>query len=219
MSRIWITMNPDTHDFYLLESRDMAWVVVGLGNPGKEYENTRHNTGRLALQYFSRDNGAPAWKEDKKSRALSTGIRVGREMVALILPETYMNTSGAAVRAFVKSVKAAEHLIVIQDELDMPLGSLKLSFNRGSGGHRGIESVAKAVKTKRFTRVRVGISRSTATGKLRKPVGEKDVEKFILTEFKAHELTELRSVFKKVGAAIEATIKDGPQAAMNTFNQ
>jgi PTH1 family peptidyl-tRNA hydrolase len=196
----------------------MSWVIVGLGNPGEEYESTRHNAGRLALEFFAKKAGASAWKEDKKSQSLTTGARVGSQILALVLPNTYMNKSGNAVGKFVKSVKAAERLVVIQDELDMPLGSLKLSFDRGSGGHKGIESIMRAVKTKRFTRIRVGVSPATATGKLRKPQGEEEVADFILARFKTHEMDELKKVFKKIADAIECIVTEGPQIAMNRFN-
>lgn len=197
----------------------MAWVLVGLGNPGEEYKDTRHNAGRMALEHYAKKVGASVWKEDKKSQSLTTGAHVGRDLLALILPNTFMNKSGASVAKFVKSVKAAERLIVVYDDLDLPLGKLKLSFDRGSGGHKGIESIARAVKTKRFTRIRVGVSPATATGKLKKPQGEKEVVDFILARFKAHELDELKKVFKKVGEAVEMIVAEGPQIAMNKFNQ
>jgi PTH1 family peptidyl-tRNA hydrolase len=122
------------------------------------------------------------------------------------------------VAKFVKSIKAAERLIVVSDDLDLPLGKVKLSFNRGSGGHKGIESIARALKTKRFTRIRIGVSPTTATGKLRKPTGEKEVVAFILARFKTHEMDELKKIFKKVGGAIESIVSEGPERAMNRFN-
>jgi PTH1 family peptidyl-tRNA hydrolase len=196
----------------------MAWVIVGLGNPGAEYERTRHNAGRLALEFFAKKNDASDWKVDKKSQSTTTGVRVGKNMLALVLPDTYMNKSGTAVAKFVKSVKAAEHLVVVQDELDMPLGTFKLSFDRGSGGHKGIESIMRAVKTKRFTRIRVGVSPSTATGKVKKPQGEEKVADFILARFKDHEIDDLKKVFKKISEAIECIVTEGPTIAMNRFN-
>ena len=196
----------------------MSWVVVGLGNPGEEYEGTRHNTGRMALEFYAKKAGLSAWKEDKKSKSLTTGAHIGKNVVALVLPNTFMNKSGAAVAKFVKSMRAAERLVVVYDDLDLPLGTIKLSFDRGSGGHRGLESIIKAVKTKRFTRVRIGVSPATASGKIRKPQGEDEVVAFILHKFRAAESDELKRVFKKVSEALECAICDGPQAAMNRFN-
>ena len=196
----------------------MSWVIVGLGNPGEEYVATRHNTGRMALEFYAKQHGSSAWKEDKKSNSLTTGASVGKHMLALVLPNTFMNKSGAAVAKFVKSIKAAERLIVVYDDLDLPLGTMKLSFDRGSGGHKGIESIARALKTKRFVRIRIGVSPATATGKLRKPTGEKEVVDFILTKFKPHELDELKKVFKKASLAIETIVGEGREIAMNRFN-
>lgn len=196
----------------------MAWIVVGLGNPGEEYEATRHNTGRMGVEFLAKKSGASAWKEDKTSKSRTTGARIGRELLALVLPETFMNKSGFSAAKFVKSVKAAEKLIVVYDDLDLPLGTFKISFNRGSGGHKGIDSIARFLKTKRFVRVRVGISPATAGGAIRKPHGEKEVEKFILGQFKSHEMEELQRVYKKVCEAIEAIVSEGREIAMTRFN-
>ena len=95
-----------------------------------------------------------------------------------------MNKSGLAVKPIITSKKKAEALIVIHDDLDLPIGKFKISFNKSSGGHRGVESIIKAIKTEAFTRVRIGISPATPSGKLKKPKGEKDVGDFILGEFK-----------------------------------
>ena len=196
----------------------MAWVIVGLGNPGEEYQGTRHNTGRMALEFFAKQMQFGDWKEDKKSKAHIVSGMIGKTAVVLVAPDTFMNKSGAAVIKYVKSQKAAEHMVIIYDDLDLPLGGLKLSFNRGSGGHRGVESIMKAVKTKKFTRVRVGVSPATSGGKLKKPQGEKEVVAFILSKFKPPETDEMKKVFKKVAGALEAVVAEGPQIAMNRFN-
>jgi len=196
----------------------MAWVIVGLGNPGAEYQGTRHNTGRMALEFFASEMQFGDWKEDKKAKAHVASGMIGKTAVVLVAPDTFMNKSGAAVLKFVKSQKAAERMVIIYDDLDLPIGGLKLSFNRGSGGHRGVESIMRAVKTKKFTRVRVGVSPATSGGKLKKPQGEKEVVSFILSKFKPAELVELKKVFKKVAGALEATVADGPQIAMNSYN-
>ena len=196
----------------------MSWVIVGLGNPGQEYQGTRHNAGRSALEFFAKQMQFGDWREDKKSKAHVASGMLGKTAVVLVAPDTFMNKSGSAVVRYVKSQKAAERMVIIYDDLDLPLGGLKLSFNRGSGGHRGVESIMRAVKTKKFTRVRVGVSPATSGGKLKKPQGEKEVVSFILSKFKPTELAELKKVFKKVAGALEATVADGPQIAMNHFN-
>ena len=117
-----------------------------------------------------------------------------------------------------KSVKAAERLVVVYDDLDLPLGKIKLSYDRGSGGHKGLESVMRALKTKKFIRIRIGVSPSTASGTLRKPEGEKVILNFILTKFRTHELDELKQVFKRVAHALESIVTDGREQAMNQFN-
>ncbi len=172
------------------------YIVVGLGNPGEEYAHTRHNTGRLA----------------------SNLVREKLEKVKVLEPDTYMNHSGKFVSKFVKSKKAAEKLVVIYDDLDLPLGSMKISFNRSSGGHRGVESIIKALKTEAFIRIRIGISPSTPGGKLKKPKGEEAVDKFILGEFKPTELQVLKKVFKKVVEVVECIRDCGHERAMGEFN-
>ncbi|HEY4522398.1 MAG TPA: aminoacyl-tRNA hydrolase [Candidatus Paceibacterota bacterium] len=196
----------------------MSWVIVGLGNPGAEYTDTRHNTGRMALEFYAKAAGLSAWKEDKRSNSTTTGAHVGKTLAALVMPNTFMNKSGAAVAKFVKSMKAAERLVVVYDDLDLPIGKIKLSFDRGSGGHKGVESIMRAIKTKKFTRIRVGVSPETPGGKLKKPQGEDGVVDFILAKFKPNEMDELKKVFKRVAEAISMTIADGPQIAMSRFN-
>jgi len=196
----------------------MTWIISGLGNPGEEYTSTRHNTGRMATEFFAKANKFGEWKEDKKAKAQVSKGMIGKTLAVLIAPDTFMNKSGAAIGKFVKSQKAAERLIVIYDDLDLPLGKMKLSFDRGSGGHKGIESIERAVKTRKFVRIRVGVSPSTASGAIRKPEGEKVVVNFILTRFKANELEELKRIFKRVTEAIEMIVSDGREIAMNKFN-
>ena len=196
----------------------MSWVVVGLGNPGEQYEGTRHNTGRMALDFFATKAGCSDWREDKKSNAHVSSGMLGKTTLALVCPDTFMNKSGNAISKFVKSQKAAERMVVVYDDLDLPLGKMKVSFDRGSGGHKGIESIMHAVKTKKFTRIRIGISSVTAAGKIRKPSGDKDVNDFILSKFKANDLAEIKKIFKKAAEAIEVIVLEGRERAMNQFN-
>src|SRR3989344_5118935 len=103
--------------------RNMSYIIVGLGNPGVEYEKTRHNAGRMVLQRL----GAGGWRLDKKLNALVADIKIDKEKVTLVLPETMMNNSGKAVAPLVKTKKAAEQLVVVYDDLDLPLGTMKVS--------------------------------------------------------------------------------------------
>ncbi|MDP2648823.1 MAG: aminoacyl-tRNA hydrolase, partial [bacterium] len=139
----------------------MAWLIVGLGNPGEEYHFTRHNTGRASVEYFAKAAGFGEFREDKKAKAHVAGGMIGKAAVVALLPDTFMNKSGSSLAKFIKSQKAAERMVVVYDDLDLPLGALKLSYDRGSGGHKGLESIIRAVKTKKFTRVRIGVSPTT----------------------------------------------------------
>jgi peptidyl-tRNA hydrolase, PTH1 family len=201
----------------VIDFRQMR-IIVGLGNPGEEYENTRHNTGRFVLRKFLKDYSFPTPVFNKKYQAFSSEGKIGKEKALVIFPETYMNKSGASVSAIVTNKKRAEKLVVIHDELDLPMGKIKISFNRGTGGHRGVLSVVKALKTEGFTRIRVGISGATASGKLKKPTGDRDVEKHILGKWKEKELAELKKVSKTVSQALAVIVLEGVERAMNEFN-
>ncbi|MDD5357368.1 MAG: aminoacyl-tRNA hydrolase [Candidatus Pacebacteria bacterium] len=196
----------------------MPYIFVGLGNPGEEYENTRHNTGRIMLEFFRKSQNLPEWEQNKKINALVSEGKVGKEKVMLVEPDTFMNKSGNALKSLVKSKKAAEKLLVIQDDLDLPVGRIKISFNRGSGGHRGIESIIRAVGTEGFIRLRVGISPETAGGKIKKPSGEKAVNDFILGKFKPADEAEFKKLGKKASEALEMLLKEGREKATGFAN-
>ncbi len=195
----------------------MAYIFVGLGNPGIEYENTRHNTGRMFIEWFGKTHGAE-WKIDKKLNATIAKIKIGKSPVTLVLPETFMNNSGKSIKALIGSVKAAEKMVVIYDDLDMPFGNSKISFNRSSGGHKGLESIIKSIKTEKFARVRVGISPVTSSGKIKKPKGEEAVTKVIMGKFKPDEIAELKKLSKRINEALEMFIEEGLEKTMTSFN-
>jgi PTH1 family peptidyl-tRNA hydrolase len=185
------------------------YIVVGLGNPGEEYVETRHNMGRMVLQAFVKKNNWAEFEFNKKLNSLETAGKVGKNKAELLKQETFMNKSGEAVKSLIKSKKAAETLVVIHDDLDLPLGKIKISFNKSSGGHRGVESIIKAVKTEGFIRLRLGISGETAGGKIKKPQGEEKVIDAILGEFKESEKLELKKVIKKAVSALELVLEHG----------
>jgi peptidyl-tRNA hydrolase, PTH1 family len=177
-------------------------LVVGLGNKGEEYENTRHNTGRIIAALAEKK------LEDKPKKS---GIK-------FLIPDTFMNLSGKAVAPFIKTKKDLKDLVVIYDDIDLPLGRMKISFNRSSGGHKGLGSVIKALKSEEFLRIRVGIAPATPSGKIKKPSGEKAVLNFLLGEFKKSELEAIKKISKKVTEAVETIFTDGKDKAMSLYN-
>jgi peptidyl-tRNA hydrolase, PTH1 family len=183
------------------------FYVIGLGNPGEEYDGTRHNTGRMAVEFFEKKND------------------ISPKKLSIIHSNEFMNNSGRAVAKIIKSKKVAQNLIVVHDDIDLPIGTLKISYNKGIGGHRGLDSVAKAVKTLEFVRIRIGISPANAKGIVKKPnknlspkAGEKAVIDFILGKFKPSELEIMKKTFKKVSEAIPVLVTEGRDRAMNMFN-
>ncbi|MCK4386745.1 MAG: aminoacyl-tRNA hydrolase [Candidatus Pacebacteria bacterium] len=197
----------------------MSYVIVGLGNPGEEYAQTRHNTGRIVLDYFRKKYDFSEWEENKKLRALASEGKIGKTKTILLEPETFMNKSGLSVKPLITSKKKAEKLAVIYDDLDLPLGTFKISFNKGTGGHKGLESVAKNIKTKEFIRVRVGISQATPKGKLKKPRGEQKILDYLMADFSKKDLEFLKKIKPKIAQALKVIILEGRQRAMNMFNR
>ncbi|MEK7531967.1 MAG: aminoacyl-tRNA hydrolase [Patescibacteria group bacterium] len=196
----------------------MAIIIAGLGNPDKKYEGTRHNVGRDFVSSLQKKWDFSDWKENKKTKVLESFGAVGKMKVLLVLPQTYMNESGTAVLKYVTSKKGAEKLLIVHDDLDLPLGGAKISFNRGSGGHRGVLSVAKQIKTEGFGRFRVGISPSTPSGKLKKPTGEEKVLKFVLGKFSDKEEMEIKKVLKKFAEASGVFVEEGIMQMMTKWN-
>ncbi|MEK7180080.1 MAG: aminoacyl-tRNA hydrolase [Patescibacteria group bacterium] len=196
----------------------MSYILVGLGNPGEEYTNTRHNTGRILLDAIYKKGDFAEWKEDKKYRALvSTGNFSGKK-VMLMKPQTFMNKSGESLKTLITSKKKAETLVVLHDDLDLPLGILKMSFNRGSGGHRGVESIIRAVKTEAFVRLKIGTSPIDRKGLAKKPSGEKAVDAFILGKFKDSEQKILSKISRKAVEVVETLVTLGKDRATEVCN-
>ncbi|MAG12866.1 aminoacyl-tRNA hydrolase [bacterium] len=197
----------------------MSYTIVGLGNPGKEYENTRHNTGWIVLEHFRKTKKFPEWKHNKKLNAETSEGKLQKEKALLVLPGTFMNKSGKAIAHLKdKSLKIKACLIVVHDDLDLPIGTFKIAFNRGTGGHKGVDSIRRSIKTKAFIRLKVGIAPATPSGKVRKPKGEQKVSDFILGAFNPAELQKLKRILPKMTDTLEMIVAEGKEKAMNRFN-
>ena len=196
----------------------MSYIILGLGNPGQEYEDTRHNTGRFVLGIVAKELNADEFSFNKKINALSTEAKIKKEKLILAMPETFMNNSGKTAAALVKSIKAASRLIVIYDDFSLPIGRMKISFNRSSGGHNGLESIIKAVKTEAFLRIRVGIAPENSKGDAKVPHGDDKVLKFILGKYTDDELKLIKKVAKKAAEAILVIVTESKEKAMSVFN-
>ncbi len=191
--------------------------IIALGNPGSEYETTRHNVGWLVTDIFIRESNMPTLVSSSKyAGRVSEGV-VSDSQVAVLYPETFMNKSGSAAIKLVPKNETAK-LIVVYDDVDLALGEVRVSFGRGDGGHNGIKSLVDSLGTKDFIRVRVGISPvSLFTGKTKRPVGDK-LQRYVMGHFTKRELVKVEEVGKRVSEVISAILKDGYVTAMNRFN-
>ncbi len=196
------------------------FYILGLGNPGEKYANTRHNIGRMVVEALAEEKNCADWTKNKHANALYTHGVVGEGQVELILPETFMNRSGEVVRYVVEKHGAKPNdFIVVHDEIDLPFGEIKVSVGRGAGGNNGVESIVKHLGSKEFMRVRVGIApRSFWTGEMKRPQGGGPLERFVLKPFSKKEASALNELSKKVIGAIETFIKKGPEVTMNQYN-
>jgi peptidyl-tRNA hydrolase, PTH1 family len=193
----------------------MAWngsvkLIVGLGNPGIEYQFTPHNIGFLAVDRIAGDHGVEV--RNRQCRALTARVVIGGETVLLAKPETFMNLSGMSVRELVAEYEAQPELdlIVIQDELDFPLGTLKLHTRRSSAGHNGIESIIGALGTQDFLRIRMGVAPEHKVS---------DGKDYLLSPFRKAQMTVVDEMLGTAEDAVKMILKDGPAAAMNRFNR
>ena len=194
----------------------MSYVFVGLGNPGEEYQDTRHNIGASALLSFAKKQSVE-WKNDKLLQAQKTKVEIGGKNILFVLPQTFMNLSGKTISALKINPKKLDELVVLHDDVDLPIGSMKIVCNRGAGGHKGVLSVKKVVKSEGFTRIRIGICPVTPSGKPKKP-DMKENPDFVVSPFKKNEEEELKKIIKRVGEAIETLVKEGRVKAENLFN-
>jgi PTH1 family peptidyl-tRNA hydrolase len=197
----------------------MAYVIIGLGNPGPEYAKTRHNAGRMVVELLAKKEGFDEFALKKTAKASVVEDSIDGEKTVLVLPEVSMNLSGKVVPSFVKSVKAAKNLLVIRDDLDLPLGVIKMTgYGRGSGGHKGVESIMRALKTKEFAQMKIGISGATPKGKLKKPGSEEKVITHVIGKFSPKEELVLKKTLARAAEAARLFVSDGIDKAMLVAN-
>ena len=185
-------------------------LIVGLGNPGIEYQFTPHNLGFLAIDRIAGELDVEI--RNRQCRALTARAVIEDVPVLLAKPETFMNLSGLSVRELVAKhdAKPETDLIVIQDELDFPLGTLRIHTRRSSAGHNGIESIIGALGTKDFLRIRIGVQPE------RKVV---DGQRYLLSPLRKSELKIVDGMVDVAAEAVKVILKEGPAAAMNRFNR
>jgi PTH1 family peptidyl-tRNA hydrolase len=186
-------------------------LVVGLSNPGPDFEGTRHNVGADAVRALSRRCGTGRLRPEKGQRAVLEEVRIGTARVALAVPNTYMNESGAAVRPLMRrfGIDDPSRLIVVHDELDLPPGRIRVKLGGGLAGHKGLQSIRDHLHTAEFVRVRVGIG---------KPPGRQSGADYVLRHPGKGERALLESAIQAAADAVEIVVNDGVDAAMNRCN-
>lgn len=182
------------------------WLIVGLGNPGKKYEKTRHNIGFLVVDALA-DNCGIEFKEKEHYRIASGSM--GNDKVILLEPLTFMNRSGSAVRHIRdKKMLEHDHIIVVHDDLDLEPGKIKIRRKGSSGGHKGIESIIQFLGSNEFIRVKIGIGRDISML----------TEEYVLSKFRKDELPVIKDSIEKTVKAVQCIIADGVDRAMNRFH-
>lgn len=185
-------------------------LIIGLGNPGDQYRGTRHNLGREIAATFVKDAGGSPFHSEKKWNAEISEGKSGKEKWITVLPDTMMNKSGSAAGPAARFFKTKpEDIFIIHDDADILLGRAKLSFGKHSAGHKGVESVMRALKTRDFWRFRIGIA------------GRRDIpaEKLVLKKFTPEEMRYVKKITKRTVEALQMAIVEEPEHAMNSYNK
>ncbi len=190
------------------DSANTNWLVVGLGNPGTDYEKTRHNLGFMLVERLAREANSVIKRSE--CRALVGRFEIENQTVELVKPQTFMNLSGESIACLLKKTeRGIRRLIVVSDDLALPLGKIRLRTKGSSGGHNGLKSIASCLKTDEYIRLRIGIQPEHPL---------QDTKRFVLENFSKAELETVREVLKESAAAIRAVISDGVEKAMAEFN-
>ena len=187
----------------------VSWLIVGLGNPGGQYDNTRHNAGFLVADELARRGGFSIQRA--RFKALTASAEVSGQGTLVMKPTTYMNLSGEAVGEAARFYKLApDHVLVISDDVDLPLGKLRLRAGGSAGGHNGLKSIIQHLGTDRFPRLKVGVGG--------KPHPDYDLADWVLGKLTGEDKKLMDETVKRAADAVECFLKDGPQKAMNQFN-
>jgi len=191
-------------------------LVVGLGNPGIEYQFTPHNAGFLAIDRIAGDRGAVVG--NRRCRALTATVRIASRDVILAKPETFMNLSGESVRALVREyeIDAERDLIVLYDEVALTLGTLRIRERGSPGGHNGVKSISGALRSEEWVRIRIGVAPELPAAAESARRQRKD---YVLTPFRKAELGLLDEALDRAAKAVEVILAEGVGAAMNEFNR
>ena len=186
----------------------MTWLIIGLGNPGKEYRLTRHNVGFRVVDRLARQQGIQ-FKKRRGGAQVGEG-RMGTKKVVVAKPLTYMNKSGVAVKKLIKALDIPlDHLVVVHDDLDLACGRMKIKEGGGHGGHKGVQSIIEELGSADFLRVKVGIG---------KPPDPEEGADYVLSRFAADERALIKESVEQAAEAIEAIIVSGKDQAMNRYN-
>ena len=184
------------------------WLIIGLGNPGKEYRLTRHNMGFRVVDRVARQQGIQFKRRQGKAQ-IGEG-RLGTKRVVLAKPLTYMNKSGIAVKRLVKALGVPlDHLVVVHDDLDLACGRMKMKEKGGHGGHKGVQSIIEELGSADFLRVKIGIG---------KPPDPEEGADYVLSPFATDERALVKESVEQAAAAIEAIVVSGKEKAMNKYN-
>ena len=187
----------------------VSWLIVGLGNPGGQYDNTRHNAGFAVADELARRGGFAVQRV--KFKALTAAAEIGGQGALVMKPATYMNLSGEAVGEAARFYKlSADHVLVISDDVDLPLGKLRLRSGGSAGGHNGLKSVIQHLGTDQFPRLKVGVGG--------KPHPDYDLADWVLGKLQGEDKKLMDETVKRAAAAVECLLKDGLQKAMNQYN-
>lgn len=190
-------------------SSGVEWLLVGLGNPGDKYDNTRHNVGFAAIDQLAEELRVPVQK--LKYRALTQSVELGGAKVLLMKPITYMNLSGEAVGEAARFFKIpADHVLVLSDDVSLPVGKLRIRKGGSAGGHNGLKSIIQHLGTDQFPRVKIGVGE--------KPHPDYDMADWVLGKFAGEDLKTITQAIERAGKAAACYIQDGPDKAMNKFN-